>query len=150
MGEYIAKARFALDVRPTFVSGVGLHSLCSFGQDGSELLATAEQYDGCLGIAPSRVTQNLIDGAMKGLPAIPKLAFSDENILALIPDEDVSLSTIVERFTRRLPLILTIELYEVMDPNTLFVHLRESPWASLHDQRHVFDDTENLLVVLLF
>ena len=61
-----------------------------------------------------------------------------------MPDEDVGLANVVERFARSLALVLAVQLNEVMDPDMLFLGILEDSGALEREAQEGIPDT-NLL-----
>src|SRR5262249_14888777 len=74
--------------------------------------------------------------------------FCNKKIVVMISHEDVSLALKVESLTNSRPVVLAVQLNQIMKPDVLFFHLGEGTWATLHHHRHIFDDAQNTLVML--
>jgi hypothetical protein len=65
---------------------------------------------------------------------IPKFAFSNEDVLALMSNENISLAIMIECFSGCLPVILTVQLHQIMHSYVFFFCLLEDGRASFHNE----------------
>src|SRR5215510_3715428 len=66
-----------------------------------------------------------------------------------MPDENVGLADVVEGLTRGLPLVLAVQLDEIVYSDMLFLGFLEHRGAALHDQRHALANPQDVLIVRL-
>lgn len=80
----------------SFVAGV-LAELDDGLGDGLAGDSGADEEDqGCFGVAPGQVAQELVECVGDGLGAAPDFALADEDVAVLDADEDVRLADVVE------------------------------------------------------
>ena len=77
-------------------------------ENRGHLRVTNEHHDRTLGVPPTQVSHELVDGLGKTLWSLPKLALGDEDVLAIDPDQDVRLTVSVERLSGRGPLVVSV------------------------------------------
>ena len=61
-------------------------------EDCAEAALADEHHDGELGVAPSRVPEELVNGRGEAFDARPELALADEEVAPLVADQDVRLA----------------------------------------------------------
>lgn len=71
-------------------------SLPNRGLDSADVRLGDEDDEGCLGVPPGQVRKQLVDLLEELLGSIPDHAFCDEDVLLLVPQEDVRLAFLVE------------------------------------------------------
>jgi hypothetical protein len=75
---------------------VRANDLGNLSDDVGEVLVFAEEEDRCFRVAPTRVAEELVDRARQAAGSVPEFAFGDEEVLVLVPDEDVGFAVAVE------------------------------------------------------
>ena len=103
----------------------------------------------CLSIPISRVSEKLVDRLKECFRARPELAFGDKDIASIASDKDVGFSGEIKRFSRCLSFVVTVQLDQNVIPQRFLIHLAESAWTPLHNEHHIFNDRQDVVVFFI-
>jgi hypothetical protein len=78
--------------------------------NATAVAVSAKDENGALAVAPRQVSEQLIDGRLKLLRPMPKLALRDKNVSIPVPNEDVRLTAGIESFARCCSFVVSVEL----------------------------------------
>src|SRR6266487_260664 len=82
--------------------------------DGGRVALPNEQHESGLGVAPDEVAEQLVDGILEALLALPELALTDKHVAVRDAHQDVGLARAVEQLPAGLSLEGAVELYQEM------------------------------------
>jgi hypothetical protein len=139
--EDVSKPSLALDhgaaLHLRMLLGLRLHGL----QHRAEVLRLAENDNGALAISPRQILEKLVDRLRDRKRPLPEFALADEQVLIVLPDEDVGLPTSIESLPARRTVVVAVELQQEVIADFLFIEFLESMRAALHHEAHAMQNS---------